>query len=871
MYLLNNGKNMQLDQKALNLAKAIRRTETGNQANPYTTKGPSGEFGAYQFTSSTYKNLAKQYLGNPNASPTVENQNKIAYSEIKRLKDSGHTPAEIASYWNSGNTKSYKTGLKGVNKFGVKYDVPAYVAKVSKIYKSFSNNQNVNAPNMSTPTGSVYTPPNFQTRSPQKTSVFGKIENVAKDIVRGTLKPAVTLATRPFQLAKELIQPGEQTPQEQSVNLPFFGKIPAPQNQSDVIKDVGRGLETVALGFGGGGIGETAGQALKVPLKDLALKSAIETGKIGTVFGAGSEIANKGSQTDLSGLIKSSALGGASGFALGGATPFVAKGAQEALGSIGSRLTRQSPQKIEQESLLKAGIPDTRIATKKIINNKVVKDKSAEEAIKQGIDKADVALIKTAKLPDKIKMAKMLDIRERQLTNRRMTERATDIAGDTYIQNVAKFLEKKNKEAGKKLNIVAKGLAGKKVDLTKPLTEFSQELDNIGITLNSKGGLNFKGSAFEDVPSVQSSINNVWNRTLRIMKSGDALEVHRLKSYIDSIVDYGVDGGGLKGNASRILKGFRRSVDSVLDTKFDAYNKVNTQYTDTIQQMSKIASLLGKKFRIGDKFADARMGLILRRILSNAQSRSEVLRLLDESQKVAQSYGAKTNEDIINQVYFADVLEKIFGSEAPGSFLGQGQRFRNAEKVVSAGADIARGGSGLISGPIKLTKYVSDTTRGISNKNKIKALRELLGNVEKNPKTVFGKKKVDNVKISKSKIQKLYRGGTPSNKLFIGSKGKLSGQNQPVLYFSDNPTVANLYKELDIAKGKKKSIVSKNDFDIQKFKKVKYQEATEYLTGQKKLESKYIGIKHPETNIIGGKEIKSNTYIQFKKSNFGKK
>jgi len=138
VYIENNGNMENLDQQALNLAKAIRHTETEGHKDPYNAKGASGEFGGYQFMPTTYKNLAKQHLGDENAPATVENQNKIAYLEIKRLKDLGKNPAEIASYWNSGKTDAYKQGLKGTNTKGVVYDVPAYVAKVSQKYTEFS-------------------------------------------------------------------------------------------------------------------------------------------------------------------------------------------------------------------------------------------------------------------------------------------------------------------------------------------------------------------------------------------------------------------------------------------------------------------------------------------------------------------------------------------------------------------------------------------------------------------------------------------------------------------------------------------------------------------------------------------------------------
>ncbi len=132
----------QLDPQALNLAKAIRRAETGGHADPYNARGASGETGAYQFMPDTWKQWAGQYLQNSNADYSVENQNRVAYSRIKELKDQGMTPAQIASMWNSGKADAYKNGLKGTNSQGVDYDVPAYVQKVSQHYNELKGGQN---------------------------------------------------------------------------------------------------------------------------------------------------------------------------------------------------------------------------------------------------------------------------------------------------------------------------------------------------------------------------------------------------------------------------------------------------------------------------------------------------------------------------------------------------------------------------------------------------------------------------------------------------------------------------------------------------------------------------------------------------------
>lgn len=131
-----------LDPTIVNFAKALKKTETGD-GNTYTAHGKSGEFGAYQFMPDTYKNYAQKYLGDANAQPTVENQNKIAYSFTKEKKAAGFNPAQIASMWNAGEGKpnAYKENYKGVNAQGVAFDTPAYVKRFSDNYNTLKGAQ----------------------------------------------------------------------------------------------------------------------------------------------------------------------------------------------------------------------------------------------------------------------------------------------------------------------------------------------------------------------------------------------------------------------------------------------------------------------------------------------------------------------------------------------------------------------------------------------------------------------------------------------------------------------------------------------------------------------------------------------------------
>lgn len=148
----------QLDPQVVNLAKAIRQTESGGN---YTVQGKSGERGGYQFTEPTWNATAPKYgIKTSLKDATPEQQNAVAYNRIKEWKDRGHDVTQIASMWNAGegepdaytgkfssNTATHKAGdpSVGINKFGAKYDVPTYAKSVASAYLKLKNGQQVEA------------------------------------------------------------------------------------------------------------------------------------------------------------------------------------------------------------------------------------------------------------------------------------------------------------------------------------------------------------------------------------------------------------------------------------------------------------------------------------------------------------------------------------------------------------------------------------------------------------------------------------------------------------------------------------------------------------------------------------------------------
>jgi hypothetical protein len=112
------------EQRIDNILLAIRTIES--QGN-YEAVGWSGEYGAYQWMPESFAQFSYRYFGELLDITLPENQDKVARKKVEELIDKGYTEEQIASIWNSGRP-SYE-GRIGVNKFGVRYNVPRYVNK----------------------------------------------------------------------------------------------------------------------------------------------------------------------------------------------------------------------------------------------------------------------------------------------------------------------------------------------------------------------------------------------------------------------------------------------------------------------------------------------------------------------------------------------------------------------------------------------------------------------------------------------------------------------------------------------------------------------------------------------------------------------
>jgi len=370
----------------------------------------------------------------------------------------------------------------------------------------------------------------------------------------------------------------------------------------------------------------------------------------------------------------------------------------------------------------------------------VVDDPAQKAAAKQGLPEGLITMVRDSPPKARAKMRAMVDIVDSGRKNFRTQamSRPLDIAGDSIASRV-KVVKAANEFAGSRLDSVAKGLKGQQVDVSPAIDGMMSNLDDMGIKFNpADGSLSFSGSDLEGLPGTQRVIKNMLNR-LRDTQAPDAYDVHRMKRFIDEQVSYGKSQRGLGGKTERVLKGLRHDLDGLLDAKFPEYNRVNTDYSETIRVLDGLQDVAGQKMDLTGPNADKALGTLSRRLLSNAQSRVPLMDSIAELDEVARRYVtpqgqelvpyrrvaqrarvtlADLDDDIMGQVMFVDELEKIFGTAARTSLQG------DVSKAAIGAADLALDGNTSIAR--KGLKWADKKLSGRDPEKAIKAFRELL-------------------------------------------------------------------------------------------------------------------------------------------------
>lgn len=374
-----------LDPSIVALTKAIGQQESGGNYN--APKGADGEYGAYQMTPSFIQNNAPKYLSDYKAGTplTPAQQDELAYNVIKARGQAGLNPAQIASEWNSGNPNAYKDpNWKGTSKGGAAFNTPKYVQNVSNYYNDFLNKQ---TPNQGTP---ISTQPK---------------ENFLTSLAKGLIEPVATLAARPIQLGAELLGATPEEVNQATQNIAGDFVAPVPQNAQDVLKDVGRGAQTVAYGLPVGGVADAL--------------------KLGALAGGGSGL-------EQSGTLGGALGGAATGAALGG----VLGGLGKLLSSIPTRLTESAFKGLTPEEVQTALATKTMGTAKNLIKQSETALGQRAGQIDKLIQQADQA---GANIAGDDSIRKTLLQFPEYIKNEGLITKATDLSGNV---GVTKMLSK---------------------------------------------------------------------------------------------------------------------------------------------------------------------------------------------------------------------------------------------------------------------------------------------------------------------------------------------------------------------------------------------------------------------------------------------
>jgi|GEM_PF-1447035 len=403
--------------------------------------------------------------------------------------------------------------------------------------------------------------------------------------------------------------------------------------------------------------------------------------------------------------------------------PTFKEAVQSIKATVGEKIAPEN-QRIIKSQL--AQTPDAvDLVNVRLSGTQVVPDNEAVSAIKQGWKDGAVASIKAASEKDRSAMTKMLNIFKmgEKSEKFRAMNRPADILGDT-VQARVDFLTDANKKAGTAIDRIAQTrLRGQAVNYDPAINSFLDDLSSIGVKVeldeNGVAKAILQGSDIQGDKAAQRTLNAVLER-LSATNAPDAYGVHTAKRFIDTQVNYGKKNlaNPLTAQAERILKNLRRNLNQSLGETFPDYRAANEKYADTITALDDLQRAAGTQIDLESPNANKALGTAMRKLTSNYGTRANLIDSLDQANQVASKYGMKLEDDVVNQLIFANELDRMFGAAAQTSLKGQ------VAEAMQTGLDIARGNAAQRAFDLLAEK--AQNLRGVNKENAIKAMEEIL-------------------------------------------------------------------------------------------------------------------------------------------------
>lgn len=351
----------------------------------------------------------------------------------------------------------------------------------------------------------------------------------------------------------------------------------------------------------------------------------------------------------------------------------------------GGNLIKQSAAKEDIKQILQSSSPNPAAASSKLRKSiitgveRVVKDKTARKAINQGFNEPAVISVKTGNKADQAKAIEMIKVVEEMKSDAFKAQeiRPSNVLGDSMFQRFD-FVVKRNKSIGKKLDVESKNLANKKLDANSVLGKMVNDLKKEDVIFDSGLNPNFSGSQFVGPDRMVVEVLG------RLKESKSALQLHKLKRFIDKQVTFGKSTqSGIEVSAAPLLKRVRHNIDQLLDSKFSSYKKVNDDFSETIRAVEAFKNIAGNKVDLFRDSGKTALGTLFRRISSNAESRGRIAEAVNDIEAVAARQGKKFNDSLMRQKILSDELTSVFKIQPKTALKNE---------IIEAGRSMTKGG-----------------------------------------------------------------------------------------------------------------------------------------------------------------------------------
>jgi hypothetical protein len=334
-------------------------------------------------------------------------------------------------------------------------------------------------------------------------------------------------------------------------------------------------------------------------------------------------------------------------------------------------------------------------------------------AVRSGLDQGVVDFVKTSSKSNIPIYEKIISAAKSGAGSLRNGTAAKQIVGKELIEKVVKPALQIRDTIGSKIGTIVQKLPTIKKDIKPFVDEFTQALENVGVTVGEKGKLIAgSGAVVGDLPAYQNMFNRIENgvasqKDLHDIRSAVFKEFNLAKSRQQAFSE----------SADRVAEQFRSILAKGITDK--NYMKYSKEYADVMNKLTDFVKYTGHKGDIEKLTAkELRLAEIAQRTLGNASSRPQ--EVMDAIISLADKSGKKgLGKDLSDAIRFSDLMEDFYGIQQTRSLAGQVARGTKAGVEGATESLLQNASTGGITG------VISTAVKGILGKTTAEQQRAL--------------------------------------------------------------------------------------------------------------------------------------------------